>query len=170
MTKALVVCYSRAGENYFAGALRRIEKGNTLTAAEWIAADLGADLYQIEQEVPYADDYNTCIQQAQQDQRHKARPRLKQPLPDLAPYTDIYLGTPNYWGTMPMAVFTFLESCSWQGKRIHPFCTHEGSGFGRILEDLKKACPGAEVCPGLAVQGTQIPASKDKICRWAEQQ
>lgn len=125
----LVAFYSRADENYFGGAYRYIEVGNTEKVAKMIAAVTGAELFKIEQVHPYAADYQTCIDQAKRDLQAKARPELKK-LPDsIDQYDEIYLGYPNYWGDMPMAVYTFLEAFDWTGKTIHPFCTHEGSGL-----------------------------------------
>ena len=100
-----------ADENYFGGQRRYITEGNTEKAAKMLAELTGADLFQIEQKVPYAADYDTCIAQAKKDLQAGARPELVT-LPDsLDEYDEIYLGYPNYWGTMPMQVFTFLEHC-----------------------------------------------------------
>lgn len=127
----LVVFYSRADENYFGGAMRYIEVGNTEKVARMIADATGAELFKIEQKVPYAADYNTCIDQAKKDLQKNARPELLHNMESIDPYDDIYIGFPNYWGTMPMAVFTFLEQFDWMGKNIYPFVTHEGSVFGK---------------------------------------
>jgi flavodoxin len=163
MSKILVAYYSRAGENYFSGKLMKISVGNTARLAEQIIRETGADSYHIEQEVPYSEDYNTCIMEAQKDQRASARPALKNLPQSLDGYTEIYLGYPNYWGTMPMAVFTFLEAFDFSGKVIHPFCTHEGSGFGHSLQDLQKACPGARITQGLEIQGSRVSKSGEKV-------
>lgn len=88
----LVAFYSRADENYFGGTYRRISVGNTEKAANMIAAATGAELFKIEQAVPYAADYQTCIDQAKRDQKAKARPELVK-LPDsIDRYDEIYLG------------------------------------------------------------------------------
>lgn len=72
-----------------------------------------------------------------------ARPELREYPDSLEPYDTVYLGYPNYWGTMPMPVFTFLEHFDFSGKTIRPFCTHEGSGLGHSVEDIRRLCPGA---------------------------
>ncbi len=97
----LVAFYSRADENYFGGAYRYIEVGNTEKAAKMIAAATGAELFKIEQLQPYAADYNTCIDQAKKDLQAKARPELARTLDSLDGYDEIYLGYPNYWGDLP---------------------------------------------------------------------
>ena len=124
----LVAFYSRADENYFGGQHRYIKVGNTEKAAKMITQITGADLLQIQQKVPYSADYDTCVAEARKDFQENARPELVNLPTDLNAYDEIYLGYPNYCGTMPMAVYTFLESYDFSGKTIHPFCTHEGSG------------------------------------------
>ena len=168
--KKLIAYYSRADENYFGGQRRYITEGNTEKAAKMLAELTGADLFQIEQKVPYAADYDTCIAQAKKDLQAGARPELVT-LPDsLDEYDEIYLGYPNYWGTMPMAVFTFLEGLDFTGKTIHPFCTHEGSGLGRSEADIRRLCPGAEIKPGLAIVGARAARSKDLVKDWLAQE
>ena len=78
----------------------------------------------------------------------------------------IYLGYPNYWNTMPMAVFTFLEQYDFTGKVIRPFCTHEGSGMGSSETDIKTLCPGANVEKGLAIHGSRISGAKAQLEKW----
>ena len=150
----LVVFYSRADENYFGGSCRYIAEGNTEKVARMIAASAGADLFKIEQKVPYAADYNTCIEQAKKDLRAKARPELVSMPESLDNYDEIYLGYPNYWGDMPMAVYTFLESHDFAGKTIVPFCTHAGSGLSSTVSSIQTACPDATVLDGFSIQGS----------------
>ncbi len=127
--KQIVIFYSRADENYFGGKMRYLSVGNTEKIARMIAGIRGADLFKIEQKVPYAADYNTCIEEAKKDLKENVRPELVSTLDNMDEYDEIYIGFPNYWGTMPMAVFTFLEQFDWSGKTVHPFVTHEGKRF-----------------------------------------
>ena len=106
---ALIAYYSRAGENYFGGAYRRIAVGNTEKAANMLAELTGGELYKIEQEQPYSEGYKTCIAEAKADLQKKARPEVLNLPDDLDAYDEIYLGYPNYWGKMPMAVYTFRK-------------------------------------------------------------
>lgn len=162
---AVVMYYSRAGENYFGGQYRYVDKGNTEIVAEKIAAATGASMFKIEQAVPYSDDYQTCIQQAREDLKEQARPDLAAYPKDMAA-DEIYLGYPNYWGDLPMAVYTFLEHYNWHGKTIHPFCTHEGSGIGNTVQRIGQVCPGANVTEGLAVLGSQAVQSDGAVSAW----
>lgn len=166
MAKKLIAFYSRADENYVNGLIKTLEVGNTEIAAGMIEGLIKADLFKIEQAEPYAKDYNECIAQAQDDQRKNARPELKSCPETLDEYDVIYLGYPNYWGTMPMAVFTFLERFDFQGKTIKPFCTHEGSGMGSSVSDIRKMCPGATVETGLAIRGGSVERAEKEIEKW----
>ncbi len=166
MPKRLVAFYSRADENYVSGAIKDLKVGNTEIASDIIKELCGADIFKIEQEKPYSKKYNDCINEAKADRRANARPKLKSNLESIDDYDTIYLGFPNYWGTMPMAVFTFLESFDFSGKTIKPFCTHEGSGMGNSVSDIKKLCPNANVQSGLAIYGSSVNRTKSDIERW----
>ncbi len=162
----LIAYYSRAGENYFGGAYKRIAVGNTEKVAKMIAEITGGELFKIEQAQPYSEDYQTCIAEARRDLQAHARPEVLS-LPDnLDQYDEIYLGYPNYWGTMPMAVYTFLESYDLTGKTIRPFCTHEGSGLSGTENDIRRAVKGAVVAKGLAVRGSGVDGARSAIEAW----
>lgn len=166
MSKKLIAFYSRADENYVNGLLKTLKVGNTEVAAGMIQELTGADWFKIEQVKPYPKDYNECIAQAQTDQRQHVRPELKNYPESIDEYDVIYLGYPNYWSTMPMAVFTFLEHFDFSGKTIKPFCTHEGSGMGSSISDIKKLCPTAKVESGLAIRGGNVEQAKKDIEKW----
>lgn len=99
----------------------------------------------------------------------RARPELLNLPEDLQAYDIIFLGFPNWWGTMPMALFTFLEAFRWQGKRIIPFCTHEGSQMGDSVRDIKKTCPKAEVDSGIAIYGHEVQSSENVLKKWLKE-
>lgn len=164
--KSLIVYFSRRHQNYVNGVIRNLEIGNTEIAARMIEKHTNADLFQIEPLQEYSKDYNECIAQAQEDQRRDVRPELKSYPADMETYDTIYLGYPNYWSTMPMAVFTFLEHYDLTGKRICPFCTHEGSGMGSSEADLRKTCPGAVIEKGLAIHGGSVESAEPEIEKW----
>lgn len=168
MAKRLIAYYSRADENYVGGEIKKLEVGNTEIAAEMLAGITGGDLFKIEQAKPYSKDYNKCIAEAQEDQRRGARPELLTYPESIAEYDVIYLGYPNYWSTMPMAVFTFLEHFDFGGKIIKPFCTHEGSGLGSSENDIRRLCSTAEVEKGLAIRGGSVRAARAELSKWAD--
>lgn len=162
----LIVFYSRADENYFGGSMKYIEVGNTEKAAKMLAELTGADLFKIEQKKPYSANYRACVEQARKDKQENARPELVALPEDFDKYNEIYLGYPNYCGTMPMAVYMFLESLDFSGKRIHPFCTHEGSGLAGTERDIQKAAKGAVVEKGLAIHGSSVDGARNALQKW----
>ncbi len=166
MAKKLIAFYSRGDENYVNGVIKILETGNTEVAAGIIQELTGGELFKIQQVQPYAKNYNQCIAQAQEDQRRDARPELISYPESIEDYDIIYLGYPNYWSTMPMAVFTFLEHFDFTGKTIKPFCTHEGSGMGSSEVDIRRLCPGAKVEKGLAIHGGSVDRSRGAIEKW----
>ena len=107
--------------------------------------------------------------QARADWQQSVRPELLGLPKDLSGYDRIYLGYPNYCGDMPMSVYTFLEHFDWSGKRIHPFCTHEGSGLSQTERDIRKAAPGATVTRGLAIHGSHVDEAKRALAQWVEE-
>lgn len=165
----LIAYYSRAGENYLGGIKKYIKTGNTEKVAKMIAELTGADLFKIEQKNAYASDYASCIAKAKKDKESGIRPELI-PLPEnMDDYDEIYLGYPNYWGTMPMAVYTFLESFDFCGKKIHPFCTHEGSGLSNTERDIAQAAEGAVVEKGIAIYGISVDDAKEALMKWIKE-
>ncbi len=148
------------------GAIRDLPVGNTKVAAEMIRELTGAQLFEIVPQQAYSHDYNECINQAQADQRRDARPQIREYPGSLEEYDTIYLGYPNYWDTMPMCVFTFLEQVDFSGKTVYPFCTHEGSGMGHSEADIRRLCPGAKVEKGLAIHGADVGRAEKSIARW----
>ena len=163
MNKGIIIYFSRADENYSVGY---ITKGNTEVVAEYIRDITKADMFKVERKVPYAKDYNTCIKQAQDEQRRGERPELKQMLNSIEDYDVVFVGSPIYWGTMPNPLLTQLEKLNWQGKTVMPFTTHDGSGLGNVVADLKNICKGATVLNGLAITGSAVTGSKDKVQNW----
>lgn len=162
----LIAYFSRTGENYVSGTIKNLTVGNTEIIAKMISEIKHGDLFQIVPIQAYSDDYNECIAEAQEDQRRGARPELKNYPDSLDKYDTIYLGYPNYWGTMPMCVFTFLEHFNFSGKTIKPFCTHEGSGMGSSEADIKRLCFGATIQSGLAIHGADVKKAESVIRKW----
>ncbi|MDV3427056.1 MAG: flavodoxin [Bacillota bacterium] len=166
MAKELIVYFSRKGNNYVNGSIKNLTVGNTEIAAKMIRELTGSDMFEIKPVIEYDLDYHACTEEAKSDLRANARPDFKNAPDNIAEYDTIYLGYPNYWGTMPMHVFTFLEKYDLSGKIIKPFCTHEGSGMGRSESDIKKLCPGAKVEKGLAIHGGSVGNAKKSIEKW----
>ena len=166
MTKTLIAYFSRADENYFGGAMRYVKVGNTEIVVNGMKELIDADTFKIEMKNPYSPVYMTCIEEAKKDLRAKARPELVSMPESIDEYDTVVLAYPNYWGTMPMAVFTFLEAFDFTGKTILPLCTNEGSGMGSSERDIKKTCSGAEVKKGLSITGSQAANAKASVQKW----
>lgn len=166
MTKTLIAFFSRADENYFGGAMRYVKVGNTEVVCSLIREMIPADTFKIEMKQPYSPVYMTCIEEAKKHLRENARPELVSVPDSLDGYDTVLLAYPNYWGTMPMAVATFLERFDFSGKTILPLCTNEGSGMGSSERDIKKYAPGATVKKGLSITGSKAAESGDSVRRW----
>ena len=106
--------------------------------------------------------------QAVQEAKANARPEIKGFVEDISGYDTIFVCFPNWCGTAPMCVFTFLEHYDLTGKKIVPLCTNEGSGMANSEKDIARSCPGAEVLPGLSVRGHKAKDSEAEIAAWAK--
>lgn len=168
MSKILTVYYSRKGENYWNGSIKNLKKGNTERVAEFIKKAVGGDIFEVDSVKTYDADYNKCIQEAKAELQSKERVAVKSYLENLEDYDTIFVGYPNWWGTMPMVMFTFLEHYNLSGKTIIPFCTNEGSGMGKSESDLKNICKGAVIKKGLSIHGTEAENSENKVTDWAK--
>ena len=163
--KSLIIYFSRADENYFGGEMRYIDKGNTEIIAEYIKDITGADLFKVEPLNPYPANYMECIEEAKKRTKHH-KAEIKENIPDISNYEVIYIGSPIYWGGMPEEMFTALKDIDFTGKTIRPFTTHEGSGLSRVPRQLKEICIGGEVLPGLAITGSYVKHSKERVEEW----
>lgn len=168
MSKILTVYYSRKGENYWNGSIKNLKKGNTKRVAEFIKKAVGGDIFEVDSVKTYDADYNKCIQEAKAELQSKERVAVKSYLENLEDYDTIFVGYPNWWGTMPMVMFTFLEHYNLSGKTIIPFCTNEGSGMGKSESDLKNICKGAVIKKGLSIHGAEAENSENKVTDWAK--
>lgn len=151
-SRILIVCFSRAGENYNVG---KIEKGNTEKLAEIITEQTGGDLFRIETVIPYPESYDETLDIATREYQNNERPELTGQVENWEDYDIIFLGYPIWWAGMPMALHTFMESYDWQGKTVIPFNTHEGSGQAGTQQVIEDKLSGATVLQGLAVRGSK---------------
>ena len=166
MAKTLIAFFSRADENYFGGAMHYVNVGNTEVVCNIMKEMIDADVFRIEMKNPYSPVYMTCIEEAKKDLRENARPELVSYPDSIDGYDTVILAYPNYWGTIPMAVATFLEKFDFTGKTVLPLCTNEGSGMGGSERTIKQCAPGAEVKNGLPVTGSNAANAGDAVRRW----
>lgn len=147
----LITYFSRAGENYNVGV---VERGNTDLLAEIVAEETGGELFRIETVKEYPSAYDEMLTIATEERTNKERPELKTSIENFDTYDVIFVGYPIWWGDMPMAMYTFLESYDWNGKTVIPFNTHEGSGQANTVTTIKGICEGADVMSGFSVRGS----------------
>lgn len=166
MSKCLIAYNSRKGQNYVNGSIVNLPIGNTEVVAKKIQALTGGDLFYIDTIKAYPADYTETTRVAHRELKAKARPELTNTIDNMDDYDVIYLGYPNWWGTFPMAVFSFLESYDFSGKTIIPFCTHEGSGLGHSVGDIQTTCPNATVKKGIAIRGGSVASAGSQIENW----
>jgi flavodoxin len=148
--------------------------GNAKALAGQIAQESGGDLFEIKTVKAYSEVYNECIAEAKQEQDSNARPALSGGVTNMAQYNTVFLCYPNWWGTLPMGVFTFLEAYDFSGKTIYPLVTHGGSRFGSSLDDIKKLCPRTVLGDGLSVSafdtnpndGTRVTTPNRDVTAW----
>ena len=151
-TKSLVVYFSWSG--------------NTEHVAEAIAGQTGSDLFEIVPAAPYSDDYNTVLDVAQEEQQNDARPEIADSIENMSEYDVIFVGYPNWWGYMPMILYTFFDSYDLSGKTIAPFCTSGGSGLSGTVNEIKELEPGAAVTDGLHIGSGSASAPDHAVSEW----
>jgi flavodoxin len=164
--KCLIAYYSREGNNYVDGRIVNLSIGNTEVVAKIIQEITEGDLFQIDTVNSYPEDYTETTNVAKKEQDDNARPELSTHVKNMDSYNVILLGYPNWYGTMPMALCTFLEEYDFFGKTIIPFCTHEGGGLGRSENDIAKLCPQSTIFDGLTIRGRDVKNSQNDISKW----
>lgn len=140
--------------------------GNTGVVADMIAQATGADLFSIRTVEQYPDTYDATIDQGQQEQSDGARPELATHLENLDSYDTIFLGFPNWWGDMPMAVYTFLDEVDLSGKTVIPFVTSGGSGFSNSISTIQQMEPQATVQEGLSIGASSATGAQQQVESW----
>ena len=151
-SKTLIAVFSRSG--------------NTMTVANMIQTYTGGDLFEITPAVPYPEDYDTVVDQAKEEQNEQARPAVADTVENWDDYDTVFVSYPDWWSDAPMVVPSFLESYDWNGKKLIPFCTSGGSGFGNSLDSIAASAPGAEIQEGFHVLGTQADGAEADVWEW----
>ena len=139
--------------------------GNTEAVAQEIQAQTGADMFEIVPAEPYTDDYDELLDIAQEEQSSGARPAIAETV-DLSGYDTVYLGFPNWWGDMPMILYTFLDEYDLSGKTVVPFNTSGGSGFSGSLDTIAEMEPEAEITEGLSLGDGEAEDCADDVAEW----
>jgi flavodoxin len=140
--------------------------GNTRIIANQIHDIVSSDIFEILSVEPYTRDYNQCVDQARRELREKSRPALQNHIENMENYNVIFLGYPNWWGTIPMPVATFLSEYDFSGKTLIPFCTNEGSRMGRSETDIRASCPQSKFLEGFPIRGSSVNKAQKDVAEW----
>lgn len=173
----LVAYFSRVGNTDFeegvdavASASLNLEGdtlvGNAEVLARMAQEETGGDLFLIETVEKYPSDYDETTDVAAEEQDRDARPELASHVENMDQYDTVILIYPNWWGTLPQSLFTFLEEYDFSGKTILPLCTHAGSRMGRSEQDIAGLCPDATLLEGLAVSGSSVNEASADVAEW----
>lgn len=172
--KILIVYFSREGNtsgestnsNVDAMTGASLPIGNTRIIADQIHEAMVGDVFEIQTVKPYPSDYDKVVDQAKKEQDSDYKPELKTKVENIGSYDVIFIGYPNWWVTLPMPVEKFLSEYDLSGKTIIPFCTHEGSGFGRSVDDIKELCPNSTIADGFEVMNKDAKNAKNDVSKW----
>ncbi len=140
--------------------------GNTREIANQIHKSVGGDMFEIQAVKPYPNDYDAVVKQAKQELDSGYTPALKTRIENIKSYDLVFIGYPNWWGTIPAPVRTFLSEYDFSGKTIVPFCTYEGSRLGRSVTDVSKLCPKSTLLDGVAIWGRDVKTAQNTVSGW----
>ena len=170
----LVVYFSRVGNTDFPDDIDAVSsatlsrsggvlKGNAQLMAEWMADEAGADLFEIQTENTYPIEYRATTDVAKQEQNAGARPALKTHIDGFDGYSAVCLVFPNWWGDLPMALYSFFDEYDFSGKTLYVSITHEGSSFSRTVSTIQDLEPNADVIEGISIRGASVPDSEETV-------
>lgn len=140
--------------------------GNTENVAKSIQTQTDADIFEIVPATPYSDDYDTVVDLAQEEQRNNARPAISNSIESIEQYDVIYVGFPNWWGDMPMILYTFFDTYDLSGKTVALFCTSGGSGLSGTVNEVKILEPNATVTEGLHIGSGSSSNPDSAVSEW----
>lgn len=143
--------------------------GNTENVAKAIQSQTDSDIWEIIPATPYSDDYDTVLDLAQEEQRIGARPAISGSIENMEQYGVIYVGYPQWWGDMPMILYTFFDTYDLSGKTIAPFCTSGGSGLSGTVNEIKELEPNATVMDGFHIGSSSSADPNNPVSDWLEQ-
>jgi len=172
-SRILVVYYSMPesdGTDTDSGASRVAVNGQVQGNVEYVANIIsetsGGEIFRINTVQRYPGDHQTLVNQASAEQDQNARPALENHIADLDNYDVIFIGYPNWWGDMPMPLYTFFDEHDFSGKKIIPFTCHGGSGFADTISSIARLEPNANVLNGYSVARQNAAGDGQNIRNW----
>lgn len=164
---SIVVYFSHEGENYTREGIREVKEGHVGILAKMIAEELSAPVFRLVPLEKYPYDYDSTCRRSKEEYESGARPAFDETnMPDFSSYSDIYLGYPNWFGSFPRVIATFLEKVSLDGKSVHPFVTSAGAGMSFSDREIKSFAPFCDLKKGLAVEGDDVRNALPLVKRW----
>ena len=141
--------------------------GNTQYVASLIQENTNADIFRIEPKTAYPTDHRTLVDLAKEEQNRRARPELMKKIDNLNEYDTIFVGYPNWWGDLPMIMYTFFQEHDFSSKVIIPFNTHGGSGFSNTINTIVELQPKAVVIRnGFTVSRNTVQDCAEDVAAW----
>lgn len=142
--------------------------GHTREIANFIYDVVGGAIFEVQPEVSYPKSYNAVVEQAKKEIKAGYKPAMKENLGSIEPYETIFIGSPNWWGTVAPPIVTFLSTQDWSGKTVIPFCTHGGGGQAQVFNDIEKSCSGATILEGFEVYGSRSRNTQTQMSKWLQ--
>ena len=147
-----------------------IAPGNVEELAGWVQEETGGDLFSIRVTDPYPSDWDDCLERANEERGDDARPELEENVENLDDYDTVYLGYPNWWYGVPMALLSFLEENDLSGKQVYLFCSHGTGGLANSVDIITDALPDAEISDNIFdCYEEDASSSENDIKQWVSQ-
>lgn len=145
--------------------------GNVQQLAQWISERTGGDLFSIQVTEPYSSDWDACLERANQERAEDARPELTASVEQLERYDTVFLGYPNWWYGVPMALLSFLEENDLSDKQVYLFCSHGTGGLASSVEQIDEALPDSTALSEnvFDVYEGDAASSQQDILAWLEE-
>ena len=145
--------------------------GNVQQLAQWISERTGGDLFSIQVTEPYSSDWDACLERANQERAEDARPELTASVEQLERYDTVFLGYPNWWYGVPMALLSFLEENDLSDKQVYLFCSHSTGGLASSVEQIDEALPDSTALSEniFDVYEEDASSSQQDILAWLEE-
>lgn len=145
--------------------------GNVQQLAQWISERTGGDLFSIQVTEPYSSDWDACLERANQGRAEDARPELTASVEQLERYDTVFLGYPNWWYGVPMALLSFLEENDLSDKQVYLFCSHGTGGLASSVEQIDEALSDSTALSEniFDVYEEDAASSQQDILAWLEE-
>lgn len=147
-----------------------IPPGNVQQLAGWVQEETGGDLFSIKVTDPYPSDWDECLDRANEELSEDARPELTENVENLDQYDTVFLGYPNWWYGVPMALLSFLENNDLSGKDVYLFCSHGTGGLADSVDIITEAVPDAEISDNIFDCYEEDASSSEEVIReWVQE-